>query len=156
MTLMDNQTLKVSVTMSTETAQGLHWEGSVEVAGPIDDSIMAQVLALSDELALKAIAQSAPRPRMLPEVLESVEIPKRSRRRRTKAEIEADALAAEQLDEAETAAAGTVDDEEPGITAFRAAQIINRQAEAVQDQAAAQADELEGMAESIEDDELPF
>jgi len=57
MTTRDNQTFRISITMTTQTPAGIDWRGEAEVSGPYDDGMLDQIVALSDQLAEKAMAQ---------------------------------------------------------------------------------------------------
>ena len=56
MTTQDNQTVKITITMNTQTESGLNWQGSVEVTGPADSTMIEQVISLSDQLATEALS----------------------------------------------------------------------------------------------------
>lgn len=120
MTTKDNQNFRISISMTTQTPAGIDWKGEVEVSGPYDDAMLDQVVALSDQLAEKAMEQRAISSR-LTEALDAIEsLPARPRKKRSK------------LDQVMDAGAQVIKD-----------------AEAVENQAAAQVDELDSMADEL-------
>jgi len=113
MTTQDNQHVRISVTMETQSGNGIHWQGTVEVTGPMDDSMVDQVVLLSDQLAARAFGQDANND--IGEYIDKgglvekavAAAPNRPRRRRTNAQIEAEAVenqAAAQVDELDSMA----------------------------------------------------
>jgi hypothetical protein len=103
MTTKDNQNVRISIAMTTQTPAGIDWKGEVEISGPYDDKMLDQVVELSDQLAEKAMEQRAisRRTATAEECLET--LPQRPRRtRRTKAQMEADEAGAEETEEAST------------------------------------------------------
>lgn len=84
MTTKDNQNFRISISMTTQTPAGIDWKGEVEVSGPYDDAMLDQVVALSDQLAEKAMEQRAISSR-LKEASDAIEsLPARPRKKRSK------------------------------------------------------------------------
>lgn len=57
MTTQDNQQVAILITVTSRTASGADWEGSVELSGPFDDNMVDQAVSMSKELTEKALCQ---------------------------------------------------------------------------------------------------
>lgn len=164
----DNQSVKIGIRIFTETAGGLSWEGGVEVSGPPNPEMMSDVIALGDQLVAEAFRQQErEQTDSNGHRLEAADIivPSRPKRtRRTKAQIEADLR--DELDPVfdtpRTRPDNPIPTNEKLETNALAAQDfaqndeLERRTEELMDHAAAQADELEGMAEAFSQNPADF